>query len=244
MQILVERIFHLDFILMDLLFCLVWSLIILRKGYKLEFALGLLGILVNFLVDYVVWYNIQGIRTLEGPIDPLLFFIYFSITYGMIEYSYVAVMFKVEKNSERVFWTAFLYIGWFLSGILSQVIPLNDSIIHVTREMAVYRLPQIGIVIAGYGILVYLSRNWTPMKDVSIKHILYLFLIGILVHFGMEFTLWLSGIRPSPVSGVLSEFLFNSFLEFNTGVPILFVLWAYLRSRRSLESDIAKAHAP
>ncbi len=238
MQILVERMFHIDFMLMDLLFCLLWIIILLRAGYKLEFSLGLLGILVNFIVDYIIWFNIQGIRTLEGPIDPFLFFIYFSITYGMIEYSYVAVMFRVRTNSQRLLWTVFLYAGWLISGLLSQIIPLNDTIIHVTREMAVYRTPQIAIVFLGYVILLYLRRVWSPMKDASVLHILYLFLVGILVHVGMEFTLWMAGIRPSPVSGALSEFLFNSFLEFNTGVPILFVLWVYLNNRNScIEED-------
>jgi hypothetical protein len=56
-------------------------------------------------------------------------------------------------------------------------------------------------------------------------------MVGILVHFGMEFTLWSVGIRP----GVVSEFLFNSFLEFNTGVPILYILWTYFNSRDNNE---------
>ncbi|MBN2229024.1 MAG: hypothetical protein JW779_05475 [Candidatus Thorarchaeota archaeon] len=236
MQILVERFFHIDFILLDLLFCLIWIAVLLRQGYRLEFSLGLMGILVNFIVDFVIWFNVQGIRTLEGPIDPLLFFIYFSITYGMVEYSYVGVMFRVRTNRQRIMWTILLYGGWLISGLLSQVIPLNDTMVHVTREMSIYRMPQIAIVIVGFIGLLLLAKSWLPMNDTTYQRILYLFLVGILVHFGMESTLWLAGIRPSPVSGVLFEFLFNSFLEFNTGVPILYVLWTYLRSRGELGS--------
>ncbi|MFW9920443.1 MAG: hypothetical protein ACFFED_12645 [Candidatus Thorarchaeota archaeon] len=244
MQILVERFFHIDFILMDLIFCLIWILLILKAGYRLEFGLGLLGIIVNFIVDFGIWFNVQGIRTLEGPLDPLLFFIYFSTTYGMIEYSYVALMFRLNENRDRVLYTSILYAGWFISGLLSQIIPLNDTIIHVTREMSVYRVPQVLIVIIGYLGLYILPKYWKEMDKIQLKYLLYLFIVGILVHFGMEFTLWLAGIRPSPISGVLSEFLFNSFLEFNTGVPILFILWTYLKNRISRCEGIVKAHAP
>ncbi len=230
MQILVERFFHIDFILMDLLFCILWITLLLRRGYRVEFFIGLLGIIINFIADYVIWFTIQGVRTLDGPINPLLFFIYFSITYGMIEYSFVAIMFRVRENRERLFWTAILYLGWFLSGVASQVVSINDIVIHVTREMSLYRLPQILMIVGGYAALDILRRTWTPMRDIKPTYFIYLFFVGILVHFGMEFTLLMAGIRPSPLVNGLSEFLFNSFLEFNAGVPYLFMVWRYLSS--------------
>ena len=105
-------------------------------------------------------------------------------------------MFRADHNKERTMWTIFLYSGWLLSALFSQLIPLNDIVIHVTREMAIYRITQVLVVIGGYAALLLLRRSWKPMKTVSIQRILYLFIVGILVHFGMEFTLWLAGIRP------------------------------------------------
>ncbi|MFW9850710.1 MAG: hypothetical protein ACFFF4_16400 [Candidatus Thorarchaeota archaeon] len=230
MQIFVERTFGIDFIYLDLLFFVIWMILLLRKGYKVEFIIGLLGIVVNFIVDYGFWFNFLGIRTLEGPIDPLLFFIYFSFTYGMIEYSYVAVMFRASENRERLIWTVILYCGWYLSGSFSQVLPLDDTVIHVAREMSTQRIPMIVAIVMGYGILILLKYKWEPLSDLDWKRLVYLYMVGIIVHLGMEVTLAAAGIRPSPLS-VLSEFLFNSFLEFNLGIPLLYLFWVYLTNR-------------
>ena len=69
------------------------------------------------------------------------------------------------------------------------------------------------------------------MKDLSYLRIGYLFLIGILVHFGMEFTLHISGIRP--IEGSLSIILFDSLLEFNSGIPVLFLLNFIIDQRKN-----------
>ncbi|MFW9910772.1 MAG: hypothetical protein ACFFEF_19625 [Candidatus Thorarchaeota archaeon] len=237
LQIFIERTFGIDFIYTDLFFCLIWIFVLLREKYKLEFLIGCLGILTNFIIDYFYWYGFLGIRTLEGPINPLLFFIYFSITYGMIEYSYVAVMFRVENNRSRIVWTLFLYSGWLLSGIVSQWIPISDAIIHVAREMSLQRFPMLIGICIGFGFLVFLKYKWKPMFHLGWKRLAYIFLVGILVHMGMETTLAVSGIRPSPLSEVIGEFLFNSLLEFNLGIPILYLIWVFLGNRASIAEN-------
>ena len=68
------------------------------------------------------------------------------------------------------------------------------------------------------------------MKSLTFRRMLYLFTIGVLVHFGMEITLLASGIRPA--KNYVDVLLFNSLLEFNMGIPILYVLWTAIRSRK------------
>ncbi len=46
----------------------------------------------------------------------------------------------------------------------------------------------------------------------------------------MEITLLASGIRPA--RDWVEVLLFNSLLEFNMGIPILFILWTALQARR------------
>jgi len=94
--------------------------------------------------------------------------------------------------------------------------------------------------------LIILKYTWGAMRALTWSRIAYLFLIGILVHFGMEFTLWISDIRPA--EGGLDVLIFNSLLEFNTGIPVLYIAWTairHMRTRRKpglLSSDTTALH--
>jgi hypothetical protein len=222
----VIRIFDVDFMLFDLIFTAIWMILLYKKGYMKPLLFGFLGIGINMLVDYGIWYNVLGIRTISGLphwMSPFAFFVYFSISYGMVEYSYVQVMFSIdsqEKNSlkEMLSWSFFLFGGWLLFGILSYIIPINDSEITVQRVMTEQRIFQVYAVIAEYvflGILAYMRKY-----GLSGRKILYIFAVGFFVHFSMETTLLLTGVR------VLDFFnlIFNSIVEFNTGAPILYLM--------------------
>jgi glycopeptide antibiotics resistance protein len=84
--------------------------------------------------------------------------------------------------------------------------------------MTEQRIFQVYAVIAEYvllGILAYMGKY-----RLSGKKILYIFAVGFFVHFSMETTLLLTGVR------VLDFFnlIFNSIVEFNTGAPILYLM--------------------
>jgi hypothetical protein len=89
------------------------------------------------------------------------------------------------------------------------------------------RIIQVALVAGGYLLLLLLKYTWRPMKSLTLPRMLYLFLVGILVHFGMEITLLASGIRPA--ENYVDVLLFNSLLEFNMGVPFLYILWTAIR---------------
>ncbi|MGD9395536.1 MAG: hypothetical protein PVJ05_03820 [Candidatus Thorarchaeota archaeon] len=222
----VIRIFDFDFMLFDLVFTALWIFFLYRKGYIKPLIFGLFGIMVNMIVDYGIWYNLQGIRTVENLpfwMSPFAFFVYFSITYGMIEYSYVQVMFSIDTKKENskqemLRWSLFLLGGWLLFGLLSFVIPISDAEITVQRVMTEQRIFQIYAIIAEYVLLAILA--YMGKFDLSWKKILYIFSVGFFVHFSMELTLLLSGIRVLD----LFNLIFNSVIEFNTGAPILYLL--------------------
>jgi hypothetical protein len=163
------------------------------------------------------------------------FFVYFSITYGMIQYSYVQVMFTRKPDNQaiermdRLEWAVFLFMGWLLIGILSNVLPIYDLNVTVTRVMTEQRIIEVFAVIGEYAFLGLLA--YRRKYELDTKKILYIFLVGVFVHFSMEFILVLTGIRGSS----LFDLVFNSLFEFNVGAQILylmmFALVPYLTTR-------------
>lgn len=72
------------------------------------------------------------------------------------------------------------------------------------------------------------------MKPLTWPRMAYLFLVGVLVIFAMELTLWLSGIRPAEEG--LDVLIFNSLLEFNVGIPVLYIVWNFIKQARTTPS--------
>lgn len=224
---IVIRIFDVDFMFLDLLFTCIWIIILYRKGYIKPLLFGLMGIGINFAIDYGIWYSIMGIRTVEGlPIwmSPLTFFVYFSITYGMMQYSYVQVMFTKmldqpeQEKKEKIHMAILFFGGWLLISYLSVVLPLNDIQVTVTRIMTNQRLIEVFVVIAEFALLGFLA--YRKKFGLDLRTIGYIFFVGFFVHFSMEFTLFLPGIRQSSVF----DLVFNSLVEFNMGAPILYLM--------------------
>lgn len=226
----VVRTFDMDFIYLDIAFCAVWILVLLRRKQTIPLCFGFLGALITFLADDVLWLHIQHTRTLDVPFNRDLFLVYFSFTYGMIEFSYVTVMFQAKSMKAKALWTLLLYGGWLATALISQHVGIDDRTIQTARDMSHARIIQVAVVAGGYLLLLLLKYAWQPMRSLTFLRIIYLFFVGILVHFGMEITLLASGIRPA--GDYVHVLLFNSLLEFNMGVPILYILWTAIRSRR------------
>ena len=236
----VARTFDMDFIYLDIAFCAVWILVLLRRKQTIPLCFGFLGALITFLADDILWLHIQHTRTLDVPFNHDLFLVYFSFTYGMIEFSYVTVMFQAKSMKAKALWTLFLYGGWLATALISQHVGIDDRTVQTARDMSHARIIQVAMVAAGYLLLLLLRYTWRPMKSLTFPRMLYLFLIGILVHFGMEITLLASGIRPA--ENYVGVLLFNSLLEFNMGVPILYILWTATKSAKV--HDTSKEEPP
>jgi hypothetical protein len=229
-----------DFMYLDIAFCAVWMLVLFRRKHTIALWFGLFGALIVFLVDDVLWLRVQQTRFLEVPFNRDLFLLYFSFTYGMIEFSYITAMFQARSMKTRALWTLFLYGGWMATALISQHAGIDDRTIQTGRDMSNARVIQVALVAGGYLLLLLLKYTWRPMKSLTFPRMLYLFLIGILVHFAMEVTLLASGIRPA--ENYVHVLLFNSLLEFNMGVPILYILWTAIKSTKV--HDTSKEEPP
>jgi len=236
MNTYVAREFDVDFIYLDFIFTAIWIFFLWRQRHTLALKFGLAGFIITFLADDIWMYRIQETRIIDAPFSPDLYLACGSFTAGMVMFSYVIVMFSATKTGTRVLWTAFLYIGWGAIAFLSQWIPLDDRIITMGRNMSGVPAFQIGMTAGGYLLLAILKYKWKYMKSLTWPYIAYLFLVGFLIIFAMELTLWLSEIRPAEEG--MDVLVFNSLLEFNVGIPVLYIVWIFLtrvRARKQLQ---------
>ncbi|MFX0075632.1 MAG: hypothetical protein ACFE96_09330 [Candidatus Hermodarchaeota archaeon] len=226
----VARTIGMDFIYFDLIFIAIWVIFLVKRNYWIPILWGLLGWIIYIFVDYVYWYLITQTRHYIGPLNPFLFFIWFCVSPGFVQFSYVIVMFEKRNRKELLFWTLLFYIGWTLVSVGSQIIPLDDRIIEVYRDMNVenQRLNEIIMVLINIVVAAILYLK----KKLSLEDILYIFVVGTLVEFALEFTLAVSGIRQEQGGWSLLTMLINTLLEFNLGIVLMYLLWIPFKIRK------------
>lgn len=226
----VARTIGIDFIYFDIIFITIWVVFLIKKKYWTPIIFGILGWIIYIFVDYVYWYLITQTRHYIGPLDPFLFFIWFCFSPGFVQFSYVIVMFEKRNKNELLFWTLLFYIGWTLVSVGSQVIPLNDTIIEVYRNMDVenQRLNELIMVLINIGVAAILYFK----KKLRLEDVLYLFLVGTLVEFALEFTLSVSGIRQGQGGWNILTMIVNTLLEFNLGIILMYLLWIPIKVRK------------
>jgi len=142
-------------------------------------------------------------------------------------------MFEKRNWRELWLWTIIFYLGWILVGLGSQLIPLDDRIIRVSRNMDANRqrltftLMTLGnVAIAG---ILYM------FKKLRFEDVIYLFIVGILVEFCLELSMSISGIRMEQGTWSLELMVVNTLIEFNMGIILMYLLWAIAKLKRDGE---------
>ncbi len=227
---IVTRTIGLDFIYFDIIFLSIWIFFLVRKKYWRSITWGVCGWLIYIFTDYILWYLITQTRTYTGPIDPFIFFLWFCFSPGFVQFSYVFVMFDKRNRRDLIFFTLLFYIGWVFVSMGSQLIPLDDRLIEVSRDMNIanQRLNELIMVLINIGAALVLYFK----KKLRLEDILYIFLIGILVEFSLEFSLAISGIRQAQGVWSLELMIINTLLEFNLGIVLMYLLWAPFKIRK------------
>ncbi|MHA1145487.1 MAG: hypothetical protein ACTSRW_12165 [Candidatus Helarchaeota archaeon] len=223
------RNFQADYILFDFIFLCIYVgfLVYKKKWWPLIFG-GICGIMI-YTIDAVIWTS-TGIRTmaippLVPPFIPQPFNLIFSkflvdfmmtLSYGMVSFSWMIIMFERKSNKEVISWTALVFLGWMLIPLFMYLVPVHDLIVYTNRHMTSIQWVEILIVIVSYVLLLVLKYDY--------KQVSYLFLVGCTLSFMMEFPLFIFGIRPFGLAG-LFILVYDTFILYNQGVPVLWVFW-------------------
>jgi hypothetical protein len=134
------------------------------------------------------------------------------VSYGIIAFSWVWLAFERRSARDVAFWTILLFAGWLAIPFVSRWVPLVDDPITTVRHMSSRVWLHIAVVIAGYAALIALGYE--------LKTIAYVFWVGCMLAFMMEFSLLVSGIRvPS-----LSLLVYETLILTNQGIPYLYVI--------------------
>jgi hypothetical protein len=220
---IVTRSIGMDFIYFDLVFLSVWIFFLIRKKYWHPIIWGLCGWLIYIFTDYILWYLITQTRIYIGPIDPFTFFLWFCFSPGFVQFSYVFVMFEKRNLNDLTFYTLLFYLGWVFVACGSQLIHLDNRLIEVSRDMNIanQRFNEVIMVLINIGVALILYLK----KKLRLEDILYIFFIGTLVEFSLEFSLAISGIRQAQGVWSLELLIINTLLEFNLGIILMYLLW-------------------
>ncbi|MEJ2249433.1 MAG: hypothetical protein P8Y70_12655 [Candidatus Lokiarchaeota archaeon] len=239
-----RRIFQYDYIFFDACFLTVWIIFIIKYKMWNVIKVGAITGFIVYCIDAIWWYNtpagpnyppgtfireywIGGVH-MPHPIDGY-FWIKFgadfmmNISYSMFAFGWLLIAYKSYRSGNKkrlALFTSLFFGSWMLTPILSNLIPLNDTIVRTVRHMDTQMSVWIANVIIGYSI-VFLIYGTNLFKRKNYKIIEFIFLTGVTESFFMEFPLWITGIRPSSFYFLLFELV----ILFNQGAPYLYILW-------------------
>ena len=239
----VSRRFQYDYIYIDAFFLAIWLSILIKKKKWNPILYGLFTAVIVYIIDAVIWWNttaganyppgttireyyVGGIK-MPHPIGEYFmakFGIDFmmDVSYSLFAFGWLWIMFEnyTKKNYREIFLFTSLFFGsWMVTPLVSALMPLNNTIVFTVRHMDTQILIWIINVFIGYSLLfiIYGTGKWRK-KDY--KLIGYVFLIGVLESFFMEFPLNVYHIRP--IGALL--FFYELIFLFNQGAPYLWIL--------------------
>jgi len=165
-----------------------------------------------------------------------------TFSYAMFAFGWLWIMFEnfIKRNSKEILlFTVVIFTSWLLIPFLSFWIPLNDTMVYSVRYMDTQMVVWLVNFLVGYLIL-YLIYGTNKFGSKNPKIILFVFIIGCIGGFFMEFPLLISGIRPT---GILF-LMYNTILMFNQGAPYLYIAydkvlpWLIMKIKKETPDEI------
>jgi hypothetical protein len=209
----IMRRFQADYLVFDAIFLAVWIVLLVRHKRYRPLVAGLVCGFLFYLIDGVIWVS-TGVRNYELPAHWVRFPVDFmmDVSYGIVAFSWAWIAFERKSVRDVTFWTALLFGGWLAIPFASRWIPLIDAPVMTVRDMSSRVWLHITAVVVGYALLFFLGYDW--------KTVLYVFCVGCMLAFMMEFSLLVAGIRSFNIALLVYETLILT----NMGVPYFFII--------------------
>ena len=235
-----RRFFQYDYIYIDAVFLCIWLGILLwNKEYR-AVIFGAIIAPIIYLIDAYIWWNnsagpgfppgtfireywIGGVP-MPHPLGQYWLAKFgadfmMTISYTLFTFPWLFIVFKQLRRGsgipKKIIAYTLLWIGmWFLTPLLSIVLPLDNTPVETVRHMHSQFTSWIVNLFIGYGLLAIVYRK-------NLTLVLRVLAVGVFGALVMELPLYLFRIRPTGILFVL----FEGFFLLNQGVPYLFLLF-------------------
>ena len=233
MDVVAARTLNYLYIYMDIIWLIIYALILLKKRRYIAMIAGGIGGIIYFVVDYGIFYALLGTRVVTGA-DPFWFLLWLSISYGFTNFAWIWLM--LDRDGNGIEWSVLTVSGWIVVALLSQNYGAGFGQISIHRGTNAYHGIMALILAIGYIYLIVRNVGAGPGKKVNI---LWLMAIGIGVQFSWEAVLLITGIRPAG----FMPLVIDSLIETNLGMPYLFLIHKFV-SQRANENMGRKTAGP
>lgn len=215
------RTLNLAYIVLDIVFLIVFLLLLGVKKRYATIIWSLIGGVIYFIVDYGFFHLISNSRVIsfngnESEAITALVLLWMSFSYGITNFAFIWLCLKKDKYLKE--WLILIIMWWLIAPSLASFDTSNTIITY--RTTTKYHYIMAILLIVGYvGLII---KNLLS-KDKKIN-ILWLMAIGISVQFAWEISLLINGIRPLNGSSIMT-LIVNSLLETNLGMPYIYLIY-------------------
>lgn len=239
MDIIAQRTFGLPYIILDSVFVVAFVLLLFFTKRRLTALWALAGGLLYFIVDYGIFHLLTGSRHIgtvaaDGAFtaggESMMFWVllWMSLSYGITNFAWIWLCLKKDRRIAE--WTILILVWWLVCPILDDALS-GDTQIQIWRETGEYHwFMAVFLAVSYFAVIVY---NLLQKDKTRRMRILWLFVIGVAVQFGWEFSLLLGGVRSGGMEfgEQMRVLAVNSLMETNLGLPAMYCIYLLVTSR-------------
>lgn len=210
------------YIILDLIWLLIYTAILLYSKRYMAIIVGLIAGIIYFIVDYGGFHLLLGTRQIEGA-NIFWFLLWLSMSVGFTNFAWIWLV--LDRDGLAIEWSLLTILGWVGVAFISQSYGGDFSRITLSRTTSSYHGIMALILVMGYLILI-IKNIQTPHQKANL---LWLNLIGIGVQFSWEFVSFISGVRPVEFQTIIVR----SLIETNLGMPYIYLIHQVVKARLS-----------
>lgn len=214
------------YIILDIvLLAVLIGLLIYERRYQ-AVIIGLCGGIFYFLADYFLFYQLMGVRQVEGGI-PVWTILWNTMSVGFSMVTWIWLLLDQDEHSLE--WSVLFVARWLCVALLSRNFGSSTDFITLSGGIRQFMGVMALLLFVGYGLLIFNNLK-EHSEQIDIKEILK---VGILVQFSQLLVFMISGI----CSFDLKTLILGSLLGANALVPYLWIAHRFIEKYYDEEMD-------